>query len=223
MKSHVSMRKNEGAGIPPLLVPQLIPLPDHEAVERLKPVLTMLRSGLKDVQAEACQVLCLLSPQEDTHAALVDSGCVHALVECLAGNCSSSNNTVSDSSSGESDLRRAVDQHGILAVAALSDFMLTQEALLASAASTKLLTRLMDLSVDGPHDTAEMRREGARTFKNLCKRHSKQIRESLDMDGTQSQAISDWAASLDKLHDGRLKMQATEAAKSLSAAAVASF
>jgi len=130
-------------GAPPVQIPQLEPLTDAKLVQQLKPVLAMLRSPKTDLQAEACQMMCLLAPQEELHAAMVDSGVVHALVECLVASPSSAGSTRA-SAAGHKE-RRAVEQHAILAVACLSDCTLTRECLLASPSSAQLLCRLMDL------------------------------------------------------------------------------
>lgn len=199
--------------VPSLLVSQLHPLADSEAVKELLPVVAMLQSDMKNQQAQACQLLCLLSPQEELHNALVESGCVHALVDCLATNSPSPNSSLSEGSLPTHDHRHSVDQHAILAIAKLSEYMLTEEYILSSSASAKLVRCLLDLCRDGPYHTAEMRREGARTLKNLCKRNSKRVLSTLQ---DNPRTFENWKASIDNLLDARLKMQALEAAKYLS-------
>jgi hypothetical protein len=65
---------------------------------------------------------------------------------------------------------------------------------------------------DGSYQTAEMRREGARTLANLCCSHSKKIISAVGMD-----SVSSWISGVDDLQDERLKLHARRAQMNMAA------
>ncbi len=67
---------------------------------------------------------------------------------------------------------------------------------------------------DGPYHTAEMRRECARTFANLCSGASngRKIISTIGVD-----SASSWISSVDNLRDERLKLHARRAKMQMEA------
>ena len=68
---------------------------------------------------------------------------------------------------------------------------------------------LLTSVTDGPYENAEMRRECARTFANLCTSHSSKI---VNIVGT-----SEWLNSIEEMKDERLKLHAERAKNHLMA------
>jgi hypothetical protein len=65
---------------------------------------------------------------------------------------------------------------------------------------------LFRLIADGPYHTAEMRRECARTFANLCLSHAPTIVHTV---GTS--CASSWLETVEEMKDERLKLHADRA------------
>lgn len=71
---------------------------------------------------------------------------------------------------------------------------------------------LLTSVADGPYENAEMRRECARTFANLCISHSSKI---VNIVGTSN--TSEWLNTIEELKDERLKLHAERAKNHLMA------
>ena len=65
---------------------------------------------------------------------------------------------------------------------------------------------------DGSYESAEMRRECARTFANLCTSHSSKIVNTVGTSNT-----SEWLSTIDDMKDERLKLHAERAKHHLMA------
>jgi hypothetical protein len=167
-------------------------LPLEEAINALKPILAMATSPHLDSRVEAVKMICDLSSQMDLQSSLCAAGGIEILMELMTidyGYC---------------------NQYAMCALANLSSSRSCQEVLLKGGC--QFFQNLLGMITDGSYQTAEMRREGARTLANLCCSHSKKIISAVGMD-----SVSSWISGVDDLQDERLKLHARRAQMNMAA------
>lgn len=167
-------------------------LPMEEAIEAIKPILAMALSPHLDARVEAAKMICDISVQLDLQSSLCAAGGIEILMELMTLDYCYCN------------------QHAMCALANLSSCRSCQEILLKGGC--QFLQKLLSLITDGTYQTAEMRREGARTLANLCCSHSRKIINAVGVDN-----VSSWISSVDSLKDERLKLHARRAQMNMEA------
>jgi hypothetical protein len=210
------MISNGGLSTTPQPLPYTDELQPDEAKEALQSILSMAKSTHLESKIEAAKILCDLSYQQDLHYLLCDTDCIEILIEFMQIEHDSCN------------------QHAICALANLSSsrtcqvcplfllllslphppflvrpILLLQSSMMKCSSFVPLLFRLV---ADGPYHTAEMRRECARTFANLCISHGHKIVHTV---GTS--CASSWLETVEEMKDERLKLHADRAKNHLMA------
>jgi hypothetical protein len=181
-------------------------LPLDEAINALKPILAMAISAHLDSRVEAVKMICDLSSQLDLQSSLCAAGGIEILMELMTieyGYCNQY---------AMCALANLSSSRSCQVLLRLSLFLLIalQEVLLKGGC--QFLQNLLSMTTDGPYQTAEMRREGARTLANLCCSHSKKIISAVGMD-----SVSSWISGVDDLRDERLKLHARRAQMNMAA------
>lgn len=149
----------------------------------------MASSPLLDSQREATFTICNLSSHDDMQQPLCDNGFINILVGLL-------------NSSHE-----LVRQYAIFALGNLSTSPSCQEVMLSSG----IVKIVLDMTDNGPYQSAEIRREGVRILANLASRHSEKI---LTLTG--DKVITSWFEKVENVQDDRLKIHASNAKEYLT-------
>lgn len=158
LKAHCLARPDSLSAPPPLVLPLLAALPEARLEHTLRPVSALLtgccgssevspslEGGVDapparlDAAHEAAQLLFELSRQDDMQAALVDSGCVAALVKC-ASTVSFTSSASSGSGSGSSPTSSSSSSPSS-SITSSSGFLLPAELLLEATAAPSLALR----------------------------------------------------------------------------------
>ena len=153
----------------------------------LKPIMTMATSELLDSQREGTGIICSLSSHDDMQQPLSDFGFIKVLLELIH--------------SPDSTVRR----HAIFALGNLSLSPSCQEAML----SLDLIKVFLEMTADGPYQTAQLRKEGVRILANLAIRFPKQIISAVG-----ESTLSNWMNNVDNVLDAKLKIHAINAKES---------
>jgi len=178
---------------------ECFPLPATEqlsmddAMSAIKPILSMATAEQLESRVEGVKMLCDLSLQPDLQSTLIEAGGIDVLMELIHIDFCSCN------------------QYAMCALANLSSSRSCQEILIKG---TKFIQTLVSMITDGPYHTAEMRRECARTFANLCSgvSNGRKIISTIGVD-----SASSWISSVDNLRDERLKLHARRAKMQMEA------
>jgi hypothetical protein len=177
---------------------QFIPLPEaalelspSEIEEAVVPILSMVASGMYESQVNAAHIFCDLSLQQDMLEVLCQPRCINALVTLSRVEFNYCN------------------QHALCALANLSHSRSCQEVLLSDES---FLRSLMQHCCNGTYNTAEMRRECARLFANLCQAKTSALKfyQVVGQDD-----VTQWIDSIDDITDSRLHLHAERARQSL--------
>lgn len=166
-------------------LPMCQELSDPETDKALQPIVDMAKSCQVDAKIEAARILCDISVRKEMHRQMCQAGCVQALVEL----------TTVD--------HEWCNQHAICALANMSSSRPCQDMLLMTPAFFPALIRLV---VDGPHSSAEMRRECARTLANICAGFGPRVVSAVGVELTKT-----WVDSVKDMRDSRLKLHAERA------------
>ena len=162
-------------------------IPDSDIEIALKPVMNMLTSELLDSQRTGTSIICSLSSHDDMQQPLCDFGFIKILLKLI--------------DSPDSTVYR----HVIFALGNLSSSPACQEAML----SVNLIKMLIEMTGNGPYQSAPLRKEAVRIFANLASRYPKQILSAVGGD-----TLSKWVNNIDNVFDVKLKIHALNAKES---------
>lgn len=184
-------KKNRSLECFPLPATEQLSMDD--AISAMKPILSMATAEQLESRVEGAKMLCDISLQPDLQSTLIEAGGIDVLMDLILIDFCSCN------------------QYAMCALANLSSSRSCQEILIKGP---KFLQTLVSMIADGPYHTAEMRRECARTFANLCSGASngRKIISSIGVD-----SASSWISSVDNLRDERLKLHARRAKMQIEA------
>lgn len=142
-----------------------------------------------EAQCEAARILCDLTIDSSMQQTLVDLGVLTVLRNIICNSCC-----------------EWAQQHAMAALNNLSDAQIFQSSIIKEG----LLPVLLALAVDGPYQTAELRRSAVHILANLCSTYSVEVAKVLGQ-----KVISPWMNKVDNLIDDRLKFHANRARESL--------
>jgi len=167
---------------------------DKDAKSAMEPILKMAESGYIDAQIEASRLFYDFLRNEDLHKYWCDERCMKVLTSLA-------------SPESPDTARHTV----FMTLAELAGKSEWQELIIESGA----LPYIMAAVVNGSYQTAEMRREGARTLEYLSQsaRVAHRISNSLG-----KEELFKWFGTVDGLTDERLKLHAVRARDALSSA-----
>lgn len=174
---------------------------DNKEVEKsLHSIVKMARSNYLDAQVEASSILLSVSSDDRMHAALFDNGCIQCLMLLV-----------------KQDASLTAKMNAVFALANLSETNSYHRTLvdlyvsLSKDFQKPFIFNLLDLVLDGPASTAEMRREAARIVCHISSTHAGKIASDIGAD-----AIRVWSARVDSLKDAKLKLHAKMAKKAFA-------
>ena len=161
-------------------------LSDADAKKELLPILRLASSLYHEDMIEASKMLFGFSCDEDNKQALCDSSCIDVLLRLT-----SIENPIIARQNAVTCLANLSQQHGPC-----------QEALIDAG----VLRVILEVVSNGSHDTAELRREGARTLANLSSRLAQRVVSAVG-----EQQLKSWLATVDDLSDERVRLHAMQA------------
>jgi len=172
------------------------------SLHSLLPIISMISpSSPLDIQLEGVRILCDLTMSIEYHGILVDC-CLHQLILLLVQEIDFLNVESYDGDSAAYDDSQ-LGCYALFAIANLSTYRPCQDMLVSDQSFLSYLFRQI---ADGPHTTAEMRRECARTLANLCVGLASKIVRNLGI-----RYAEKWIETVDSLKDERLRLHATRA------------
>jgi hypothetical protein len=183
----------------PLLAPPSM-LPESADKQGLGPIFRMARSPFVDAQVEAARTLADLTAEESIQPALCEEGTVELLRDLLSSSCS-----------------EWAQHHAAVALANLSDCRQCQRAIIDSG----VLPVLLSLAVDGPYQSAEIRRLAVFVLANVSSLMAEQVLKSLGHvagHAHSAPALVSWMSGVDGIVDDRVKFHAVRAKQNLIAA-----
>lgn len=170
-----------------------------EAQEVIEPILAMAESDDMDCQIEASKILYDFAMNEDLLPCLCDTRCIDIMI-LLA----------------QENAPEAARHNIFMTMALLATKSQWQEVI---AEKQELFCVIMTTVVNGPYETAELRREGARTFESLSlSRVAHMIPSKVG-----KEPLFNWFSSVDDLQDERLKLHAERAREALRPFAESAF
>ena len=174
---------------------------DYEELRMcLQSIVKLSRSNYLEAQVEASVILLRISSDDRMHASLFENGCIQCLM-LLA----------------KQEVSLMAKMNSIFALANLSETNSYHTTLvdlydsLSKDFQRPFIFHLLDLVIDGPASTAEMRREAARIIFHISSTHANKIASDIGPD-----AVNQWVSKVDTLIDAKLKVHARMAKKAFA-------
>jgi len=168
----------------PLPTPPAL-LVDCADSQGLGPILRMAQQPFMEAQVEAARSLCDLSVEVELRPQMCEMGCVEVLRDLIAHSSS-----------------EWAQQHAIACIANLSEVPACHGSIIASG----VVSVLLSLAVDGPYQSAELRRLAVFIIANLSANVAQHLVNALG-----PREVSGWVNTVDSLVDERLRIHAIRA------------